>query len=761
MRATPAAAMRLMPQNIDEWPALVFSDNPRPQPHPVVTNELRQLVDVYNEKIGTISTRDTRSVREAVSRAHFENDHSAYGSATCVILSGHPLSGKTHAALTCAFGETRDIWSRLGRAPDDPKFDRSIPWIYVEVPKLARGLSLLKAIWTFIGLPPLPPRATAADYLHALRKLAPAIGLRGIIIDDSHGIGERQSQDSRLLADVLKGLLGLLERRLQRDRQHRRGRHRHAPQPGHGRRLGDAGPQPERTPRSAKRERDDPTHHPRGDSLPARGEPRQTRPRSEVGQTRCFVCRVERHRPRRSCTRGHPRTDALDGGTVTTRLPLRVEPLPGEWWRSYIVRVADIYGVQPLSVLERVHGIARVDRRHFRWSGIALSEAAARDAGRVVNLEPVEIQSMQLSAFHGSALNFACRSFDHFNPANASALSRLPLTAVGPLVKATSDRLCPGCVEGAPGYRASSWRLQVHVVCTQHRTPLVVHADSAEDSAIDDAVCDSQDEVLRRLGPTEENAAFFNELHDQLNSAMGLRRRNPERQVHRPPEQVLEEFRRSVAKTLAHGYPDYQGFGDWPVPRAIRHLRPAHMLACPNPPLHSFPHLLPTYLFVPGLSDLLHRAQIRQARAIAAVGARMCATGNPLQVARELLPTPRRRATAQLFLTHLIELEREGRAEEFWRHCAAAAAELLHDDVDYRHREQVCHDEDAYLAATAAEPSAYVRTVRTWLVDQWACTYTSSNVRPSVRDGTIEHFDRDHGPGMRAALDRHLLWVAA
>ena len=183
---------------------------------------------------------------------------------------------------------------------------------------------------------------------------------------------------------------------------------------------------------------------------------------------------------------------------MTTRLPLRVEPLPGEWWRSYIVRVADIYGVQPLSVLERVHGIARVDRRHFRWSGIALSEAAARDAGRVVNLEPVEIQAMQLSAFHGSALNFACRSFDHFNPANASALSRLPLTAVGPLVKTTSDRLCPGCVEGAPGYRASSWRLQVHVVCTQHRTPLVVHADSAEDSAIDDAVCDSQDEVLRR-----------------------------------------------------------------------------------------------------------------------------------------------------------------------------------------------------------------------------------------------------------------------
>lgn len=201
------AITRLMPQDIDDWPALVTSDNPRPQPAEVVTDELRHRVDAYNQRVGTISTRDTRSAREAIRRAHFENDHSAYGSATCVILSGLPLSGKTHAALTCAFSETRDIWGKLGRAPDDPKFDRSIPWIYVEVPKQARSLSLLKAIWTFIGLPPLSPRATASDYLPALRKLAPSIGLRGIIIDDSHGVGERQSKDSRVLADILKGII--------------------------------------------------------------------------------------------------------------------------------------------------------------------------------------------------------------------------------------------------------------------------------------------------------------------------------------------------------------------------------------------------------------------------------------------------------------------------------------------------------------------------------------------------------------------------
>lgn len=202
-----APSRRLMPQNIDDWPHLVMAENPKPELGGAVTDDLREQVDAYNQRIGTLATRDTRAVSEAIRRAHFENDHSAYGSATCVILNGLPMSGKTHAALTCAFSEARDIWGRLDRAPDDSKFDRIVPWVYVEVPKHARGLSLLKAISTFLGAPPLPSRATAADYLEALRKLAPRIGLRGIIIDDGHGIGQRQSEDSRMLADILKGII--------------------------------------------------------------------------------------------------------------------------------------------------------------------------------------------------------------------------------------------------------------------------------------------------------------------------------------------------------------------------------------------------------------------------------------------------------------------------------------------------------------------------------------------------------------------------
>lgn len=207
MTSNPTATRRLMPQNIDDWKQLVNEAHTQPEPQAIVTNDLRRQFDIHNQRVGTIATRDTRSVREAIRRAHFENDHSAYGSATCVILNGHPLSGKTHAALFCAFSETREIWASLSREPDDPKYDRCIPWIYVEVPKLARGLSLLKAIWTFCGCPPLRQGASSADYLDALRKLAPRIGLRGIIIDDGHGLGARQSVESRLLADILKGIV--------------------------------------------------------------------------------------------------------------------------------------------------------------------------------------------------------------------------------------------------------------------------------------------------------------------------------------------------------------------------------------------------------------------------------------------------------------------------------------------------------------------------------------------------------------------------
>lgn len=78
--------------------------------------------------------------------------------------------------------------------------------IYVEVPKLARGLSLLKAIWTFIScrryhrVQPLPTTCTPSASSHLPSGCAASSSTTA-----TESV-ERQP-DSRLLADVLKGII--------------------------------------------------------------------------------------------------------------------------------------------------------------------------------------------------------------------------------------------------------------------------------------------------------------------------------------------------------------------------------------------------------------------------------------------------------------------------------------------------------------------------------------------------------------------------
>lgn len=124
-------------------------------------------------------------------------------------------------------------------------------------------------------------------------------------------------------------------------------------------------------------------------------------------------------------------------------------------------------------------------------------------------------------------------------------------------------------------------------------------------------------------------------------------------------------------------------------------------------------------------------------------------------------PRPGRGGRRPCGFQQLVRLEQEGRAEHFWSECRAAVTALLEDGVDYRARETACSDAGAYVAATTAEPKAHGGMVRTWLVDQWACTYTSSRVRPSILDRSIEDFDRLYGLGMRAALARIIQESAA
>lgn len=440
---------------------------------------------------------------------------------------------------------------------------------------------------------------------------------------------------------------------------------------------------------------------------------------------------------------------------MTTRLPLRIEPLPGEWWRGYLERVGSAYGVRPYVLLGQVADSGGLHRRQLRWSGIAIGDAAARRLAATFSLTIDEIQDMHLSVYDGAVLHFRDFSPAVFDSAVALPTEPLSVRAVGPLVNAVRDRYCIQCVTEVPGFRAMSWRLRLHLVCTRHGTLLATDRSASDEAIAAPArVIDCQKEVLARLTPSLEHAAFFTDLDALLSPSISRWRARLDHLAQEKPENVLESFATAVQRVLSPGYPDYQGLANWPTHAAASTVRaPSHLGF--DGVLHRFPHLLPTHLFTKGLSDLLvHQVQIRPARAVAAVGALLCATGHSLDEATVLLPERRRASTSARLLEQLIQLEREGRAERFWALCTAAAVSLIKEEVDYRHREQVCSDEEAYLIATAAEPSAYVRTVRTWLVDQWACTYTSSNVRPSVRDGSIEHFDRLYGPGMRAALAR-------
>jgi hypothetical protein len=89
---------------------------------------------------------------------------------------------------------------------------------------------------------------------------------------------------------------------------------------------------------------------------------------------------------------------------VTTRLPIRIEPLPGEWWRGYVMRVASCYGVQPRALLSSVPGATVLTRQGLTWSGTVATPEAIRELAHAFRLDPHEVDRMHLSAFNGSAL---------------------------------------------------------------------------------------------------------------------------------------------------------------------------------------------------------------------------------------------------------------------------------------------------------------------------------------------------------------------
>lgn len=438
---------------------------------------------------------------------------------------------------------------------------------------------------------------------------------------------------------------------------------------------------------------------------------------------------------------------------TTTRLPLRIDPLPAEWWRGYVVRVANFYGVRPRGLLALAPGATVLTRHRMTWSGTVATAEAVVKLADLFRLEPREVDRMHLSTFNGSAIRIADLDLDLFDPNNPRRSSKHPTQKVGLIVSGAEDRWCPQCIDPSPDYRAMTWRLQTHLICLTH-LELLRSADQAPGNfTLEPEILEAQAHLLSRLDPSRDNAAFFVDLEGHLRRTNRRGWEPLHRRAGHDPDAALADLTGAVRMALARGYPDAQGLTQWPVQARTRHIRAPHSLGFKDE-WNVFPHLLPTPVFVSEFSDLLYPARIRDGRAVAALGTVMSATGCDLYAAIGLMPPGRRIRNLSKFFKQLVLLEQQGRAERFWHQCQVAVRAILEAGVDYRAREAICSDRGAFVAAINAEPSAHQGMVRTWLVDQWACTYTSSRIRPSILDRSIEDFDRRFGPAMCTALER-------
>jgi hypothetical protein len=442
------------------------------------------------------------------------------------------------------------------------------------------------------------------------------------------------------------------------------------------------------------------------------------------------------------------------------RLPVRIEPLHGESWLGYTGRAAAFYRTSWSELMSRVVPGGQHACRYPltpRFSGIAATPQTLTVFGRFLNLSPAEVSAMHLMAYDGSALTFDRDPYAQFDPL-MPAPSRGTLTArrLGRLVHVREPRFCPDCLRSRPEFRPLSWRLSWHLICLEHRRLLELGA--SDDSAIDDAVLDGQQMILDRLQTRLDNRRFFDDMENWLQA------QPPSSTSQLVYPRSAQDLAGTVAAVTNPGFPCHQGLDAIAIQRrrrdATRLLRSAPLPIARRAALELWhvPHLMPRRMFVPDLADLCFPTHLRDGRAAAAIAAYMAATGAAADEA-EHLTAPRGGRTAGALFDITIRLEREGRLEHFWNAIAHAAAKLADEQVDYPARRAALQDDATYRTALTADPRAHRWILKVWLVDQWACTFTDRQQRPSARSGRIEEFDIRHGPALTAGI-REVLQVA-
>jgi len=454
--------------------------------------------------------------------------------------------------------------------------------------------------------------------------------------------------------------------------------------------------------------------------------------------------------------------------SAVRRLPLRVDPYPGEAWEGYLNRVAARYRVSRLDLMPRVLP-APLHRRHWGVldGGMAMTPKTAERFGAYFNLAADEVLAMQYATVlqdYDPIPDNHVPSFDPVCVRLADERSRWSWIAAGQPsldMRAVSVRLrCTACQAEQPGFMALLWKFTWHPACLRHELILVPH-NRRESVPAPERVLSFQRDLLRGM-----HDGRGREVHLALQSGVEFltgRCREPATEIGRITYSTDTLPRAWRCATEGPDMADLHQHGivsgmDAALDALLRYLPDA--IAIRDRPAEWFPDLLPLHLYVPDLSDRMDAVSVTRGRLL--IG-RLIETVSWGRDWGDRLMRGAGRIQAGHLLELLADIESDGGIDEFWWAVARAAQRLRQEDVHYGRRVH-------YLGTRRHDPRRRGEVFDPrWrgedLWRYWACAFTGADW-PAIDDvdsatpdvATLLELPCD-APGLRAvrspSTDRH------
>lgn len=422
--------------------------------------------------------------------------------------------------------------------------------------------------------------------------------------------------------------------------------------------------------------------------------------------------------------------------TPARRMPVRVEPLPGEAWCGYLDRIAAAVHTTTRGLRQHLglgpHGDAWVPSH--RDHGVTMStQTRARLAG-LLDVTDAQLAHMQLQRFDGTVLHMNAELISALDPSvepdgrnyGGTNIQRTGWAEYRPFVRA-----CSACRAERPELWLVSWRLRWHVACLAHEQLIGDPSISTGAIVVDDELVAAQERMLalahgrpdpsgrppgditrdvmaaielelftleppdkpRDLTPSPEQLADL--LPAALEWVLGspgtvidvrpglvdtrAQRRNAELLVTRRRLPETSPMRAAITRRLA--------IPSGPVPQLrLIDIAPEHPVELSGGLARRIPgcipQCIPMDLYRGDLSDLLYPTPLRFGRMTAAIACVISAEGcSPITAARTLeLPTEAAWRLAAVWQ----RLWEDGREDRAWDAVGHVARTLAERGIDYR-----------------------------------------------------------------------------